>query len=87
MDIFSDWFRDTIQRKGQTYEQAAFALDVSLSTCWQWSKGRRTPKVGKLIAISQWGGTTVARLVGAIEKQNEAVEAAKKAAPRAEAAS
>ncbi len=43
--------------------------------------------MGKLIAISQWGGTTVARLVGAIEKQNEAVEAAKKAAPRVEVSS
>jgi transcriptional regulator with XRE-family HTH domain len=71
MHTFSDWFRDTIQRKGQTYDQAAYALDVSLSTCWQWAKGKRTPKVQMLTAISQWGGTSVERLVGYIQTQIE----------------
>lgn len=69
MHTFTDWFRDTLQRKGQTYVQAAAALGVSPSTCWQWAKGQRTPRIEKLLDISQWGGVGVERLVGYVDTQ------------------
>lgn len=41
------------EARGQTMEEAAAALDVSLRTVWRWEHGARPNRLGRL-ALQRW---------------------------------